>query len=89
MPRKYTLSINGKLHKPEKNFQLNHLEYSEICEEYNKRYRQSAKISVNRQEKLRTLDVAGYCTKLLRLGILSVLNQRNSAEKLVVLEQHR
>ena len=60
--------------------------YQEICNEYNKKYKQSNKNSYNRDDKLKTVDVAGYCKKLSRLGLVSILNQRQQNEKLVILQ---
>lgn len=60
------LSAIGKL-KPmprQAESQMRFLEYNEICNEYNRRYRASNKNSCHREEKLKSVDVAGYSKKL-------------------------
>lgn len=60
--------------------------YQEICNDYNKKYKHSNKNSHNRDDKLKTVDVAGYCKKLSKLGLVSIINQKQQNEKLVVLQ---
>ena len=49
-----------------------YMHYNGICDSYNKRNKFSNKHSQNKEEKLKTVDVASYCKKFEKLGLLSI-----------------
>jgi len=46
--------------------------YTELCNLYNRIYKTSNKHSQNKEEKLKTGDVAGYSKKLEKLGFVEI-----------------
>ena len=49
-----------------------YMHYQQICDLYNKKYKTSNKNSHNKEEKLKTIDVAGYCKKFEKLGFIQI-----------------
>jgi len=60
--------------------------YTELCNQYNKQYKTSNKHSQNKEEKLKTVDVAGYSKKLEKLGFVEIGQMKNSSERVVRLK---
>lgn len=73
-------------HKGKQGPRLRFMHYQQICDLYNRQYKTSNKKSQNKEEKLKTVDVAGYCKKLMKLGFLNIENHRTSSEKFVSLK---